>query len=60
MMRMIAPGSLKMVTRAIVQMLRGMLMLINEPKRLMVKMMMSAIKRDLKNHFKKLFTNITH
>lgn len=57
---MIAPGSLKMVIIKIVQILIGIFILIKDPKRLIAKISINAINKDLNNHFKNFFTFLTH
>jgi hypothetical protein len=57
---MIAPGNRKSVTKIIVHIFKGILILINDPIRFMANKIVNAIKKDLNNHFKKPFTILTH
>lgn len=56
---MIAPGTLNKVIIAIVHILTGILIFINEPKRFTANIITSAINKDLNNHFKNFFIYIT-
>lgn len=57
---MIAPGSLNKVTINIVHKLTGILILIKDPSKFNAKIIINAINKDLKNHFKNFFIYITH
>jgi len=57
---MIAPGSLNIVIIKIVQKFNGIFIFINEPSKLIAKIIINAINKDLKNHFKNFFIHITH
>ena len=57
--KMIAPGSLSNVIKIKVHIFNGILTLINEPNKLIAKIITSAINTDLTNHFKN-FIILTH